>query len=66
MTNISSQLTAFLLQQACGFEYTSKLQKMYTDTHTSKDLNDRFQEYCKSNQSTEPCKYTSRKNDRPP
>lgn len=36
-------------QQECGFEYTSKLQKMYTDTHTSKDLNDRFQEYCSSN-----------------
>ena len=37
-----------LLQQACGFEYTSKLQKMFQDTHTSKDLNDRFQEHCVS------------------
>lgn len=26
----------------CGFEYTSKLQRMFNDMATSKDLNDNF------------------------
>ncbi|KAJ2997474.1 hypothetical protein HDV02_005515 [Globomyces sp. JEL0801] len=30
------------LKEACGFEYTSKLQKMFTDMSISKDLNDGF------------------------
>lgn len=36
------------LKQACGFEYTSKLQKMFQDIGISKDLNERFREYSKS------------------
>lgn len=30
------------MQQTCGFEYTSKLQKMFQDIGVSKDLNERF------------------------
>lgn len=32
------------LKQTCGFEYTSKLQRMFQDIGVSKDLNDRFRE----------------------
>ncbi|KAJ3207046.1 hypothetical protein HDU82_004104 [Entophlyctis luteolus] len=32
------------LKEACGFEYTSKLQRMFTDMSLSKDLNDSFKE----------------------
>ncbi|KAJ3077130.1 hypothetical protein HK102_005291 [Quaeritorhiza haematococci] len=32
------------LKEACGFEYTSKLQRMFTDMGISKDLNDSFRE----------------------
>ncbi|CAG8517302.1 9020_t:CDS:10 [Paraglomus occultum] len=32
------------LKEACGFEYTSKLQRMFTDMGLSKDLNDQFKE----------------------
>ena len=30
------------LKQACGFEYTNKLQRMFQDIGVSKDLNDNF------------------------
>lgn len=30
------------LKEACGFEFTSKLQRMFTDMGISKDLNDAF------------------------
>jgi cullin 1 len=33
------------LKHACGFEYTSKLQRMYQDIGLSKDLNDEFKAY---------------------
>uniref|UniRef100_A0A915IA79 Cullin-1 n=1 Tax=Romanomermis culicivorax TaxID=13658 RepID=A0A915IA79_ROMCU len=33
------------LKQACGFEYTAKLQRMFTDVGLSKDLNDRFRDH---------------------
>lgn len=33
------------LKQACGFEYTSKLQKMFQDIGISKDLNERYREH---------------------
>lgn len=36
------------LKQACGFEYTSKLQKMFQDIGLSKDLNERFREHLKT------------------
>jgi cullin 1 len=32
------------LKEACGFEYTSKLQRMFTDMGLSKELNDHFKE----------------------
>ncbi|KAJ3195927.1 hypothetical protein HK101_010606 [Irineochytrium annulatum] len=32
------------LKEACGFEYTSKLQRMFTDMNLSKDLNNAFKE----------------------
>ncbi|KAG0413000.1 hypothetical protein HPB47_009864 [Ixodes persulcatus] len=33
------------LKQACGFEYTSKLQRMFQDIGVSKDLNERFRKH---------------------
>jgi cullin 1 len=30
------------LKEACGYEYTSKLQRMFTDMSVSRDLNDAF------------------------
>jgi len=33
------------LKQACGFEYTSKLQRMFQDIGVSKDLNEAFRKY---------------------
>uniref|UniRef100_A0A914W2H4 Cullin family profile domain-containing protein n=1 Tax=Plectus sambesii TaxID=2011161 RepID=A0A914W2H4_9BILA len=33
------------LKQMCGFEYTSKLQRMFTDTGLSKELNEAFKEH---------------------
>ncbi|RUP51948.1 hypothetical protein BC936DRAFT_144264 [Jimgerdemannia flammicorona] len=32
------------LKEACGFEYTSKLQRMFTDMALSKELNDQFKD----------------------
>lgn len=32
------------LKEACGFEYTNKLQRMFTDMQLSKDLTDQFKE----------------------
>lgn len=32
------------LREACGYEYTSKLQRMFTDMGVSKDLNDAFKD----------------------
>ncbi|EJW84073.1 Cullin-1 [Wuchereria bancrofti] len=33
------------LKQMCGFEYTSKLQRMFTDTSLSKDITERYKQY---------------------
>lgn len=33
------------LKQACGFEYTSKLQRMFQDIGLSKDLNEQFKKH---------------------
>jgi cullin 1 len=33
------------LKSACGYEYTSKLQRMFTDMSTSRDLLERFKNY---------------------
>jgi len=37
------------LKQACGFEYTSKLQRMFQDIGLSKDLNDKYKTLMKEN-----------------
>ncbi|CAG9812946.1 unnamed protein product [Phaedon cochleariae] len=40
------------LKQACGFEYTSKLQRMFQDIGVSKDLNEQFRNHLvRSNES---------------
>lgn len=36
------------LKQACGFEYTSKLQRMFQDIGVSKDLNEAFRKHVSS------------------
>lgn len=36
------------LKQACGFEYTSKLQRMFQDIGVSKNLIDQYRTYCES------------------
>ncbi|RKO97269.1 hypothetical protein CXG81DRAFT_11298 [Caulochytrium protostelioides] len=38
------------LKEACGFEYTNKLQKMFQDMGLSKDLNDAFREQVRQHQ----------------
>jgi hypothetical protein len=38
-------LASVLQQQACGFEYTSKLQRMFQDIGVSKDLNEQFKKH---------------------
>uniref|UniRef100_A0A915AFR3 Cullin-2 n=2 Tax=Parascaris univalens TaxID=6257 RepID=A0A915AFR3_PARUN len=37
------------LKQACGFEFTSKLSRMFTDVGLSHELTDKFNAYCASN-----------------
>ncbi|CAF3082797.1 unnamed protein product [Rotaria socialis] len=37
------------LKQACGFEYTSKLQRMFQDIGVSKDFIDQYRTYCEKN-----------------
>ncbi|KAF2417427.1 Cullin-domain-containing protein [Tothia fuscella] len=34
------------LKEACGFEYTNKLQRMFQDIQTSKDLNSAYKDWC--------------------
>lgn len=36
------------LKQACGYEYTSKLHRMFTDMSVSSDLNQKFNEFIKN------------------
>ena len=36
------------LKSACGFEYTSKLQRMFQDIGVSKDLNENFRKHLES------------------
>ena len=43
---------SFFWQQACGFEYTSKLQRMFQDMSLSKDLNDRFKQHTTASETT--------------
>lgn len=37
-----------LSQQACGYEFTSKLHRMYTDMSVSADLNNKFNNFIKT------------------
>lgn len=37
------------LKDACGFEYANKLQRMYRDVQTSKDLNSNYEDWRKGN-----------------
>ncbi|CAF5186455.1 unnamed protein product, partial [Rotaria sp. Silwood1] len=37
------------LKQACGFAYTSKLQRMFQDICVSKNLIDQYRTYCEEN-----------------
>ena len=40
------------LKQACGFEYTSKLQRMFQDIGVSKDLNEQYKQHLRQIQTT--------------
>lgn len=33
------------LKQACGYEFTNKLHRMFTDVSVSSDLNNKFNDY---------------------
>ena len=44
-------LPSVRFQQACGFEYTSKLQRMFQDIGVSKDLNEQFKKHLSNSQS---------------
>ena len=44
------------LKQACGFEYTSKLQRMFQDMNLSKDLNERFKQHIHGSHEQLDCK----------
>jgi cullin 1 len=37
------------LKEACGFEYTNKLQRMFQDIQISKDLNSNYKDWCSEN-----------------
>jgi len=41
------------LKEACGFEYTNKLQRMFQDMQISKDLNDSYKEWLVKDQGGE-------------
>ena len=45
------------LKQACGFEYTSKLQRMFQDMSLSKDLNERFKNHLVASGDPLDCRY---------
>ncbi len=45
-------LFALFFQQACGFEYTSKLQRMFQDIGVSKTLIVEYEKYCESHHVT--------------
>ena len=44
------------LKQACGFEYTSKLQRMFQDISLSKDLNEMFKQHLSASGDPLDCK----------
>ncbi|EEC16751.1 cullin, putative [Ixodes scapularis] len=44
-TELTGCAAVAFYHQACGFEYTSKLQRMFQDIGVSKDLNERFRKH---------------------
>ncbi|KAF6776130.1 hypothetical protein AHF37_04692 [Paragonimus kellicotti] len=40
------------LKEACGFEYTAKLQRMFQDVNATRELNAKFSDYVQSREST--------------
>ncbi|CAF4095079.1 unnamed protein product [Adineta steineri] len=45
----SEELVISKLREACGFEYSSKLQRMFQDIRISTQLTTEFKEHCKTN-----------------
>lgn len=41
------QFSNWNLQQACGYEFTNKLHRMFTDISVSTDLNNKFNAHLK-------------------
>ncbi|CAF4197060.1 unnamed protein product, partial [Adineta steineri] len=48
-SNDSEELVISKLREACGFEYSSKLQRMFQDIPISTQLTTEFKEHCKTN-----------------
>ena len=48
---------SILFQQTCGFEYTSKLQKMFQDIGVSKDLNENFRNFISESKQPLDCEF---------
>merc|ERR1712137_656371 len=46
------------LKSACGFEYTAKLQKMFTDISLSRDLQENFKSFVEDNQLSMECDFS--------
>ena len=46
------------LKQACGFEYTTKLQRMFQDMSLSKDLNEAFKQHLQASGDPLVCEYS--------
>jgi cullin 2 len=38
------------LKQVCGYEFTNKFHRMFTDISVSTDLNEKFGAFCKENE----------------
>ena len=50
----TTRCNVWFILQACGFEYTSKLQRMFQDIGVSKDLNEQFRRHLNETLSNEP------------
>jgi len=46
---IYHKILYLFLQQACGYEFTNKLHRMFTDISVSTDLNNKFNTHLKDN-----------------
>ena len=45
---VKAHCVCVVLQQACGYEFTNKLHRMFTDVNLSNDLNVKFAEFVKN------------------